>query len=93
MAKTTTKAPSRDGETEQRSLDAAKIVFIRSGTAGARMQEIAEEAGVIVPEGLGQPLDAPLDVTSGVAWAAFANRDLQRAIEPLLIAALKDKGA
>ena len=54
---------------------------------------VAEEAGVIVTDGLGQPLDAPLDVTSGVSWAAFANRDLQRAIEPLLIAALKDKGA
>jgi TetR/AcrR family transcriptional regulator len=35
-----------DGETEQRILDAAKAVFIRHGTAGARMQDIAEEAGV-----------------------------------------------
>ena len=32
--------------TEQRILDAAHAVFIRRGTAGARMQEIAEEAGV-----------------------------------------------
>jgi|SRR5687768_2787866 len=46
MAKTKPRSPSRDGETEQRILDAAKVVFIRSGTAGARMQEIAEEAGV-----------------------------------------------
>ena len=53
---------------------------------------IAEEAGVVVTDGLGNPLDAPFDVTSGVSWAAFANRDLQRAIEPLLIAALKHKG-
>jgi hypothetical protein len=45
---------------------------------------IAEEAGVIVTDGLGNPLDAPLDVTSGVSWAAFANRELQQAIEPLL---------
>src|ERR1700712_4468145 len=36
----------RDGETEQRILDAARTVFIRRGTAGARMQEIAAEAGV-----------------------------------------------
>lgn len=35
-----------DGETEQRILDAAKAVFVRRGTSGARMQEIAEEAGV-----------------------------------------------
>ena len=45
MAKTK-RAHSHDGETEQRILDAAKTVFIRRGTAGARMQEIAEEAGV-----------------------------------------------
>jgi TetR/AcrR family transcriptional regulator len=39
-------ATTRDGETEKRILDAAKAVFILRGTAGARMQEIAEEAGV-----------------------------------------------
>jgi len=36
----------RDGDTEQRILDAAHIVFMRRGTAGARTQEIAKEAGV-----------------------------------------------
>jgi len=36
----------RDGDTEQRILDAAHVVFVRTGTAGARMQEIAREAGV-----------------------------------------------
>src|SRR3954453_19921587 len=35
-----------DGDAEQRILDAAHKVFIRRGTAGARMQEIADEAGV-----------------------------------------------
>src|SRR5205809_116474 len=33
-------------DTESRILDAAHAVFLRSGTAGARMQEIADEAGV-----------------------------------------------
>jgi TetR/AcrR family transcriptional regulator len=33
-------------ETEQRILDAAHAVFVRSGTAGARTLEIAKEAGV-----------------------------------------------
>src|SRR5918911_2376982 len=37
---------SRSPDTEQRILDAARAVFIRRGTAGARMQEIAKEAGV-----------------------------------------------
>jgi AcrR family transcriptional regulator len=35
-----------DRDTERRILDAARAVFVRRGTAGARMQEIAEEAGV-----------------------------------------------
>jgi len=38
--------PRRDGDTEQRILDAAHAVFVRRGTAGARMQEIAGEAQV-----------------------------------------------
>jgi AcrR family transcriptional regulator len=35
---------ARDRDTEQRILDAAHAVFLRRGTAGARMQEIAKEA-------------------------------------------------
>ena len=35
-----------DGDTEERILEAAQAVFVRRGTAGARMQEIAQEAGV-----------------------------------------------
>lgn len=49
-ARTRTRRPSpavaRDGETERRILDAAHAVFVRRGTAGARTQEIAREAGV-----------------------------------------------
>ena len=38
--------PPPDRQTEQRILAAARNAFIRHGTAGARMQEIADEAGV-----------------------------------------------
>src|ERR1044072_5156579 len=38
--------PQALAETEERILEAARSVFIRRGTAGARMQEIAAEAGV-----------------------------------------------
>ena len=45
-----TRRPARgkvpEADTEQRILDAAHAVFVRRGTAGARMQEIAAEAGV-----------------------------------------------
>src|SRR6476620_12417293 len=37
---------SLDADTESRILDAANSVFMRRGTAGARMTEIAREAGV-----------------------------------------------
>ncbi|MBK7336511.1 MAG: TetR/AcrR family transcriptional regulator [Saprospirales bacterium] len=37
---------TKDLDTEGRVLEAAKRVFIRKGYAGARMQEIADEAGI-----------------------------------------------
>jgi hypothetical protein len=52
---------------------------------------IAEEAGVVVTNGLGQPLDAPMDVTTGVSWAGFANKELFGAIQPILAGFLRAK--
>lgn len=52
---------------------------------------IAEEAGVIVTDALGKPLDGPLDCTTGLSWAAFANEDLRKAIEPLMLQFYRDK--
>lgn len=48
VRKTTTKRPPTEevAGAESRILEAARSVFIRRGTAGARMQEIAAEAGV-----------------------------------------------
>jgi hypothetical protein len=53
---------------------------------------IAEEAGVVVTDGLGRPLDGPLDTTTGLSWALFANKTLQRKIEPLLTAFFAQRG-
>jgi TetR/AcrR family transcriptional regulator len=39
-------SPPHEGDTEGRILDAAHAVFVQRGTAGARMQDIAREAGV-----------------------------------------------
>ncbi len=50
---------------------------------------IAQEAGVIVTgPATGAPLDAPLDVTSPVAWAGYANPAIRALVEPALLAAL-----
>jgi len=45
---------------------------------------IATEAGVILTDDQGRPLDGPLDVTTGISWAGFANRELKNSIEPLI---------
>jgi fructose-1,6-bisphosphatase/inositol monophosphatase family enzyme len=52
---------------------------------------ITEEAGVILTDGLGKPLDGPLDVTTGISWAAFANETLRKSIEPILTRFLMEK--
>ncbi|MCX6015026.1 MAG: inositol monophosphatase, partial [Chloroflexales bacterium] len=50
---------------------------------------IAREAGVIVCKANGQPLDAPLDVHSGVSWVAIANIALAVRLLPALQNALQ----
>ncbi|MDB5323474.1 MAG: inositol monophosphatase [Phycisphaerales bacterium] len=50
---------------------------------------IAQEAGVLVTDGLGQALDGPMDVTTGLSWAGFANETLRRQVEPLMLEFLR----
>jgi len=53
---------------------------------------IAREAGVIVTDARGGPLNAPLDVTSDVAWIGFANAELARSVGGALTAELRARG-
>jgi hypothetical protein len=53
---------------------------------------VAEEAGVILTDGNGWKLDGPLDVTSGISWAAYANQTLRNKIEPLLLRFFSKRG-
>lgn len=53
---------------------------------------IAREAGVIVTDERGGPLNAPLKVEPDITWAGYANEAIRREIEPLLIEALKRRG-
>lgn len=50
---------------------------------------IAREAGVIITDPLGQPLAAPLDVTTGISWMGFANPHLAQEIAPFLYRAMR----
>jgi hypothetical protein len=52
---------------------------------------IAEEAGVAITDQHGQPLDGPLDTTTGLSWAGYANAALRQKIEPLLLEFLGGK--
>lgn len=45
---------------------------------------IAQEAGVVLTDEHGRPLDGPLDVTTGLSWVGYANPSLRGQIEPLL---------
>jgi len=53
---------------------------------------VAQAAGVIVTDGLGRPLDAPLDVHSGVHWCGYANATLRSKIEPVIQAWMHEHG-
>lgn len=49
---------------------------------------VLEEAGGVVTDPWGRPLDVPLDTTTPVAWAGFANRALAERVGPALAAAV-----
>jgi hypothetical protein len=53
---------------------------------------IARELGVIVTNERGSLLDARLDVQSDVSWAGYANENIRKQIEPLMLNALKNRG-
>ena len=46
---------------------------------------IAREAGVIITDEFGRDLDGPLDTTTGISWVGYANAELRKKIEPLLM--------
>lgn len=53
---------------------------------------VAEEAGALLTDGLGRPLDGPLDCTTGIHWCGYANAALRDRIAPLVAAFLADRG-
>jgi fructose-1,6-bisphosphatase/inositol monophosphatase family enzyme len=53
---------------------------------------IAMEAGVIVTNPAGEPVNAPLDLTTDMAWIGYANEALRASIEPVLQGALRRRG-
>jgi fructose-1,6-bisphosphatase/inositol monophosphatase family enzyme len=54
---------------------------------------IAEEAGVILRDESGRPLDGPFDTTTGISWCGYANASLAAMIQPLVMKFLADRAA
>lgn len=52
---------------------------------------IGRAAGLIITDEYGQPLAAPLDVDSAVAWIGYANRQLHDQVAPVLRAVLLER--
>ena len=52
---------------------------------------IAEEAGVVITDEKGAPLDGPLDTTTGLSWVGYANSKLRQRMEPLILEFLKSR--
>ena len=74
-------ANKKSADTEAKILEAARAVFIRRGTAGARMQEIAAEAGV--NQALVHYYFRSKDQLSAAVFAQMASR-----LFPMLLQAL-----
>ncbi|MGE3173401.1 MAG: inositol monophosphatase [Planctomycetota bacterium] len=45
---------------------------------------VAQEAGCVVTDPLGEPLRAPLDTETNVAWVGYANSKLAAAMQPIV---------
>ncbi len=53
---------------------------------------VAREAGVLVETPWGEPLDPPMDTTTDVAWAGYANSRIRDLVAPVLQAVLRERG-
>ncbi len=51
---------------------------------------ILEEAGCVIEQPDGQPLDCPLDTTTPVSWVAYANPQLAAEIRPVLQSVIRE---
>lgn len=53
---------------------------------------VAHQAGVVITDGFGNPLNAPLDVETGVHWCGYANDTLREQIQPVIDEWLAEHG-
>jgi fructose-1,6-bisphosphatase/inositol monophosphatase family enzyme len=52
---------------------------------------IAREAGLVITNPAGGPIDAPLDVDTGLSWIGYANSHIHQQVEPVLQSILYER--
>jgi len=73
-------------------LDVRPLVYAKMGVKSALACRpydlstwlVAREAGCVVCDPFGEPLDAPLDITSNVSFACYANAELAKLLIPIV---------
>lgn len=73
-------------------LDARPLVYAKLGVRSSLCCRpydvccalVAESAGCVVADPFGRPLSAPLDTTTNVAWAGYANAQLAAIVQPIV---------
>jgi hypothetical protein len=83
---------------DRMTADIRPLVFKKLGLASALCCHpydvaaalIPREAGVIIEDPAGNPLDGPLDTTSPISWVGYANADLADHIRPAFQAVLRE---
>lgn len=53
---------------------------------------IAQQAGVLLTDEFGAPLDAPLTTEANVSWIGYANAAIRAQVEPVLLGELRRRG-
>jgi fructose-1,6-bisphosphatase/inositol monophosphatase family enzyme len=53
---------------------------------------VASQAGVVITDGFGRPLQCPYDVHTGVHWCGFGNETLAKSIQPIITRWLAEHG-
>ncbi len=76
---------------EKRLKDQGKALGLCAHPYDLCTELIAREAGAMVCTPEGEPLAAPLDVRTDVAWVAYANRALRDLIHPVLEGVLRER--
>ena len=62
----------------------ANRIISTEGLAAVQARRVAQEAGCVVTDPFGAPLDGPLDTMTNLGFAAYANKALAQQLMPIV---------